>query len=1048
MGNRCSKCQFDNPPDTLYCGKCATPLPPSEEISVSHTKTLEIPVEELTTGSTFAGRYQIIEELGKGGMGKVYKVHDTEIKEKVALKLLNPEIASDEKTIERFRNEIRLARRIAHKNVGRMFDLGKAEGTYFITMEYVPGQDLKGLIRQSGQLAVGTTISIAKQVCEGLSEAHRLGVVHRDLKPSNIMVDKEGNARIMDFGIARSLKAKGITGAGMMIGTPEYMSPEQVEGKEVDQRSDIYSLGVVLYEMVTGQVPFEGDTPLSIAVKHKTESPPDPKDLNAQIPEDLSRVILKCLEKDKERRYQTAGEVQSELDRIEKGIPSTEREIPKRKPLTSRDITVTFGLKKLLIPALIVVVLVIIGVIIWRPWSQKETVHVLSDKPSLAVMYFENNTGEEGLEYLRSGLAEWFITDISQSRYINVLSGDRIFSILKKLNLLEAEKYSSEDLIKVANRGRVNHILKGSYIKVGNSFVITVMLQRPETGEAVSSRKVECKGEEEIPQGVDELTKMIKMDLDLSREQIASDFDKQVGKISTSSPEAQKYYIEARKYHYLGQYSQSIPIYERAVAVDPEFAMAYSYMGAACFWLGYQSKATEYYQKALELSDRVSDRERYYIQGWAYMGSEKTYDKSIEAYNKLMELYPDDNEGNNSLGLVYSLIEEWDKAIEPLISCIQRKDEVIWPYLNLSIVYRAKGLYDKAKEVLEYYLNNISDNAAIHNQLALTYLCQKKYDLALVEADKAISMEPDNYFYFLTKGDIYICKGDLIKAEKEYQKVLELEEKAAHLHGRQSLGALYLLQGRFKKSEEQLKQGIKLAKELVEKRWESWFQTGYTYRYLKSGRFKEALKEFQNAQEAAIQGESLFLQIFSLHYKGIAYLEMKSMDESQKAAVELKELIESGMNKKAIKYYHHLLGMIELKRENFSKAVESFKRGISLLQYQCYYDYPQWLIPDSHALFMEPLALAYYKMGDLDKAQEEYEKITALSSGRLFFGDIYVKSFYMLGKIYEEKGWKGKAIEHYQKFLSLWKDADPGIAEVEDAKERLGDGGMGRQENE
>jgi len=1046
MAIKCPKCQFENPDDTVYCGKCSTPLKPLEEISP--TKTLETPAKGLTTGTTFASRYDVIEELGKGGMGRVYKALDKEINEEVAIKLLKPEIASDETTVERFRNELKFARKISHKNVCRMYHIAKEEGTPYITMEYVPGEDLKSLVRRKGKLANEEAISIAKQVCEGLVEAHRLGVVHRDLKPQNIMIDKEGDAKIMDFGIARSVEAPGLTVTGMMIGTPDYISPEQAEGEEADQRSDIYSLGVILYEMVTGSVPFKGDTALSVALKHKAQLPRDPRKLNPKISEDLSRLILICMEKDREKRYQSAGEVQSELDRIEKGIPSTEREIPKRKPLTSRDITVTFGLKKLLIPALIVVVLSIIGIIIWRPWSQKEAVPPPSDKPSLAVMYFENNTGEEGLEYLRSGLAEWFITDISQSRYINVLSGDRIFSILKKLNLLEAEKYSSEDLIKVANRGRVNHILKGSYIKVGNSFVITVMLQRPETGKAVSSRKVECKGEEEIPQKVDELTKMIKMDLNLSREQIASDFDKQVGKITTSSPEAYKFYIEARKYHYLGQYSQSIPIYEKALAIDPEFALVYADMGTAYFWLGYQSKAREYLQKALDLSDRVSDRERYYIQGFVYMGSDKTYDKSIEAYNKLLELYPDDNDGNNNLAVVYSLIEEWDKAIEPLISCIQRKDEVIWSYLNLSCVYRAKGLYDKAKEVLEYYLNNISDNAEIHNQLALTYLCQKKYDLSLVEVDKAISMEPDNYFYFLTKGDIYHCKGDLIKAEKEYQKVLELEEKVANLFGRQSLGALYLSQGRFEKSEEHLKQGIILAKELDEKRWESSLQLDYTYRYLKSGRFKEALKEFQNAQQAAIQGENLFLQIFSLHYKGIAYLEMKSMDEAQRAAAELKELIESGMNKKAIRYYHHLLGMIELKRKNFSKAVEFFKRGISLLHYQCYFDYPQWLTPDSHALFMDPLALAYYKMGDLDKAQEEYEKITSLSRGRIFFGDIYAKSFYMLGKIYEQKDWKGKSIEYYEKFLDLWKDADPGIAEVEDAKERLGDGGTGRQGDE
>ena len=171
-------------------------------------------------------------------------------------------------------------------------------------------------------------------------------------------------------------------------------------------------------------------------------------------------------------------------------------------------------------------------------------------------------------------------------------------------------------------------------------------------------------------------------------------------------------------------------------------------MGIAYFWLGYQSKAREYLQKALDLSDRVSDRERYFVQGMSYEGSEKTHDKSIEAYNKLLELYPDDNGGNNQLGLVYSLIEEWDKAIELFISCIQRKDEVIWPYVNLSFVYRAMGLYDKAKEVLESHLNNISDNAAIHNQLALTYLCQKKYDLSLVEVGKALSMDPITIFIF------------------------------------------------------------------------------------------------------------------------------------------------------------------------------------------------------------------------------------------------------------------------------------------------------------
>ena len=267
MSIKCPKCNTNNPDTLKFCGECGTQLPSIEDFEV--TETIEAPKEELTTGSTFAGRYQIIEELGKGGMGKVYRVLDKKLKEEIALKLIKPEIAKDKKTLERFHNELKLARKISQRNVGRMYELMEEGGTHFITMEYVPGEDLRSLIRRIGQLPIGKSISIAKQICEGLAEAHRSGVVHRDLKSNNIMIDKEGNVRIMDFGIARSLEAKGITGAGVMIGTPEYMSPEQVEGKDVGQRSDIYSLGIILYEMVTGRVPFEGDTPFTIGMKHR-----------------------------------------------------------------------------------------------------------------------------------------------------------------------------------------------------------------------------------------------------------------------------------------------------------------------------------------------------------------------------------------------------------------------------------------------------------------------------------------------------------------------------------------------------------------------------------------------------------------------------------------------------------------------------------------------------------------------------------------------------------------------------------------------------------
>jgi serine/threonine protein kinase/predicted esterase len=358
---KCPQCDKDIVDDSKFCKECGTNITSSEEARPSITKTIETPREELTTGSSFAGRYQIIEELGKGGMGRVYKALDTKINEKIALKLIRPEIAKDKKTIERFRNELRLARKIRHKNVCQMFDLGEERGTQFITMEYVPGEDLRSSIRRFGQLPIGKSISIANQICEGLAEAHRLDVVHRDLKSNNIMIDDDGNVRIMDFGIARSLRAKGITGTGVMIGTPEYMSPEQVEGKNVDQRSDIYSLGIILFEMVTGKVPFEGDTPFTIGIKHKSEPPTEPKQINVQIPESLNSLILKCLEKDRNLRYQSCEDLLNHLKSTDKDLRTTISDIimpPKSVGLRWKRVVI-FGGSLLVILAISVIWLIL-----------------------------------------------------------------------------------------------------------------------------------------------------------------------------------------------------------------------------------------------------------------------------------------------------------------------------------------------------------------------------------------------------------------------------------------------------------------------------------------------------------------------------------------------------------------------------------------------------------------------------------------------------------------------------------------------------------------
>jgi serine/threonine protein kinase len=397
VGIICPECQHENPHDTIFCGKCGTRFPFPEKSDV--TVTLETPKEELTSGFIFAGRYQIIEELGRGGMGKVFRALDKELDEEVALKLIKPEIARDKKTIERFKNELKLARKISHRNIGRMYELMEDRGLHFITMEYVAGQDLKALERQTGRLTTGKAISITQEICEGLGEAHRRGVIHRDLKPSNVIIDKDGNARIMDFGIARSVEGKGITDAGVMIGTPEYMSPEQVEGKEVDQRSDIYSLGVVLFEMVTGKLPFEGDTPFTIGVKHKSEIPQDPKELNAEITDSLSGLILKCMEKEKDKRYQSTVEILHDLEVIEKEVPKTSQSQVPKKPPALKIPQSPFKKAWMLAPVLLLLALVFVSAYLIFRRAKPESA---SGKTMLVVLPFEN-LGPAEDEYFADG---------------------------------------------------------------------------------------------------------------------------------------------------------------------------------------------------------------------------------------------------------------------------------------------------------------------------------------------------------------------------------------------------------------------------------------------------------------------------------------------------------------------------------------------------------------------------------------------------------------------------------------------------------------------
>ena len=1028
MSITCPKCHSENPETKQFCADCGTQLPPPQDHPPVMTETLQTPVHELTTGSTFAGRYQVIEELGHGGMGRVYKVQDTKVGEKIALKLIRPEAGLDKKSLERFSNELKLARKIRHKNVCQMFDLGEDQGTRYITMEYVHGEDLKQLIRKVGRLSPGQSVGIAQQVCDGLEEAHKLGVVHRDLKPQNIMVDEDGKARIMDFGIARSLTGKSMTGAGVLIGTPEYMSPEQVEGKEVDQRSDIYSLGVILYEMVTGRLPFVGETPLSVAHKHKYEVPEDPKKLNAQVSDDLARVILRCLAKDEGKRFQSAAELGTELGRIEEGLPTTDRLVADRKTATSREITLKFTPKKFAIPAVGLIILVAIGILLWHPSPHKPVVS--SGKPSLAVLPFENYSGDASLENWRYGFPELLITGLSASKYLKVLRQDEVNGVLKKLNLSEGKALTSDNIKKIAQEAEVTSLLKASFVKAGANLIITATLVSGQTGETQATLSMKAQSIENILSGgLDGLVKEIKQGLNITQEQMASDIDVEIGKVMTRNPEALKYYIEGEGLHLEGKYDEAIEPLKKAVELDPEFAMAYRMLGAVYKNQGQGDKSVENFEKAFRLKERMPPREYYILQGDYYSQSEATWPKAVEMYKKVLDLYPDDYLGNHVLALVYMGLGEWRLAMEHESKILKSRPRDLLNYWGAAYAYSQIGEADNATQTMKAFVANNPGSDMGHWYLSICYIVQRRFDLASQELDQAIAIRPDKWSLSNVRGDLFFYKDELGEAVRFYRAWLDsIKSDGDKMKPVWNLNCVDILTG---KPEEALMR-LNSYRKPFEKSDPGTFHFYKGIAHLASRMPELALEEFKKAEALVPESDGPDKR-GSYCWEAVAQLELGNLPEADKLCGEIDRLL-PGFLRKTDVFIPYIRGRLALARKNFPDALKLLDKAVT----SCLGEGFGVGIAEMNAFCLDGLASAYLEMGDADNALKNYEKITLLTYGRFAWGDLYARSFYNLGKIYEQKGLKNKAAENYEKFISFWKDCEPRFRPlVDEARKRL-----------
>jgi serine/threonine protein kinase/predicted Zn-dependent protease len=970
--------------------------------------------------------YHIREKLGEGGMGIIYKAEDTKLKRKVVLKFLPPGLTGTPEAKARFFIEAQAEAALNHANIVTVHEIDEHDNRVYIAMEYVQGKNLKQKIA-SGPLEIEEVLNIAVQAAEGLQEAHEKGIIHRDIKSANIMLNEKGQVKILDFGLARLKGQTQLTKDGSTVGTAAYMSPEQAQGAIVDYRSDIWSLGVVLFEMLTGHLPFRGENEQAVIYSILNKEPEPISSLRPDVPPELESIINKALTKETFQRYKNAAELWADLSLCKENVlpgvaPSTQ--------IADSDASIKTLPKSMFLAAILLVLVMTAGYFLFKgkPQPGRPVIEPVI-KPSLAVVFFENISGDERLDSWRSAFSELITIDLSQSKYVRVLRSDETYGILKKLNLLEAKKYSTEDLKEISKEGEVNHILKGTYIKAGDHFAITTVLIDTDNGKTIGSLSVKAEGEKNIFPKVDELTKGIKLQLNIPSKKIINDIDRNIAMITSSYPGALRPYFESRKRFAMGELRESIRLMEKAVSIDPGFAMAYRSMAFTYGYLDNRNRYKYYIRKAMETSHRLSDRELYLIRGDYYSLSEKTYDKAIKAYQTLQQLYPDELTGNHNLGGVYYKLEEWDKAIEQFEKYRKIKAPHFLHYTSLAQCYCAKRMFNKSLEILEEYRERFPDNVQTHEEFIATFISMGKFNQALHESDQFPFDLTNDYHYWsrhLTRGDIYFFKGDLKKAEKMYTKLLPAKEPGAVGIAKKRLISLELPQGRIGNAKKQAAQMIEWSEKINEIYWELISRQYNAYLFFKSKNFHKALEEYEKMWHTAVQDENLDKQRHALMGKGLSYLEMNVPVKAMQTADELKQLIDAGMNKKSMAMYYLLMGGIELKRNRISQSIEYFNKAIPLVSYE------PW------AILLDYLARAYSKNGNLDKAAETYEKIRFLAYNRRDNGDIYAKSFFHLGKIYQQKGLTVKAIENYNRFIRLWQECDPVFQPlVKDARKRV-----------
>ncbi len=971
------------------------------------------PFKVLSPG-TMISHYEITEKIGEGGMGVVYKALDTKLDRTVALKFLPPRLLSDAEARTRFEHEAKSASALNHPNITTIYEIDEVEGRAFIAMEHVEGSSLKDVIRDK-PLALSDILDIAMQIGEGLGAAHEKDVIHRDVKPDNIMVTARGRAKIMDFGLAKLKGVTRLTKTGTTLGTLQYMSPEQVEGKELDRRSDIFSFGVILYEMISGRPPFKGDNEAAVIHAIINDTPEPLARYKADVPDGIERIISKALAKDREERYQDTDDLLADLRR-ERRISESREAIPLTGEIRERPA------KKRLVRLIALAAVISIAAIIYFVFEPFRVEvgperEATAQENSLAIMYFENVPDPADSDRLAQMITSLLITDLSESQHMYVVSRQRLYDILKILGREDLKGIDKTVASEVAGKAGVRWMLTGDILQTEPSIVLTADISEAATGKILATQRVTGETDDDIFAVVDKLSRAIRADLSLPTAP-AAEYDRGIADVTTHSPEAYRQYVEGLDYLYKHYYAEATESFKKAVEYDSTFALVYPELA---FVTSGQERET-YSAKALKFLDHATEKEGLWIKARVASFS-GDYHGAITQMEDYARRYPESREAYLVLGMIHhNELGESDKAIPYLKQAIAIDPYYKEAYNQLAYTYSGVGDLDNAIWAINEYIALAPGEANPYDSRGDLYAFNGNIDAALKSYRKASEIKPR--FSTVREGAMYLFKREYAQAESCYKDLTVGRDKVERSAGRLGLALVPIYKGKFDEALKILDYGIG-ADEMEDSR--GVFAAGK--HRLKAAIFIEK-HEFASAVEPARRCMELrreenpnapgYAVDFYIH----ALSQAGKHAEAERLAAPMKNKIETDPES-AMSSDWLACGNLDRARGNTEQAITYLTRALETS------DYP-------YVHLRITLAKTYIDAGRLGEA------VDLLEAALLRYDDIRsitpiasVKTHYLLGLAYEQSGWEVKAIDQYETFLDIWKNADPGIPILEDARERL-----------